>query len=145
MFGPIAKKRYAAYLTGLVLLLGVGCTPADPIAEVHEERGRWNVTLLDWTATEDGAFSISARVSGPPNAGIDSLTYRIKMYDGSEQVLEEVWRTIDLEEVPRGGPKDLLFKLRPTAAGAEGIQGMTIDLALNPTPEETAKIRELQL
>jgi hypothetical protein len=126
----------------MAIALVCACSPSDPLAEIQEQRARWNVSVADWSASEDGAITVNVRVSGPPNSKLDVLTYRIRLLDAVNQTLEEVWRKVDLTQVPRGGPKDLLFKLHPEHAA---IEGLTIDLALDPTPDEQVHIEELKL
>ena len=138
----MSGRRVPILVLFVAIALFPACGPSDPLAAVREQRARWNVSVADWSASEDGSITVNVRVSGPPNSKLDVLTYRIRFLDADNQMTEEIWRTVDLTQVPRGGPKDLLFKLRPESAA---IEGLTIDLALDATPEERVHIEELKL
>ena len=136
------RSRTAAVGLGIAALAGLAaCGPGDPRAEVLRQRSRWTIELLNWVPKDDGTISLTLRVTGPPNSKLDQLTFRISQLDGTDAVLDETWRTIDLEKVPRGAPKDLLFAV-PSAG--EAVQGLAADLVLQPTPEEASQIGELQ-
>jgi len=128
----------------LVAALSVACAPSDPKLEIQEQRARWTVQLLSWAPVEgdDEGLNVGLRVSGPPNSGLKQLTYRISMLDAANETLLEDWRTLDLSTVERGGPKDI--RLRLDTQG-HAIEGLAVDLLLQPTPEEERKIPELQI
>jgi hypothetical protein len=119
-----------------------GCGPSDPANAIQEQRARWDVLVLSWAQDADGAINISTRVSGPPNSKLDVLTVRIKLLDSAGKVVDTVWHSYDLEQVPRGGPADLIVRI-PQAS--EAVTALALDLALMPSPEERAHIEELQL
>jgi len=127
----------------LVPALIVACAPSDPKLEAQKQRSRWTVQLLSWAPVEGEAQSINVglRVSGPPNSPLEQLTYRISLLDAANETLIEDWRTIDLSTVERGGPKDI--RLRLDTQG-HAVEGLAVDLLLQPTPEEERKIPELQ-
>ena len=106
-----------------------------------EQRARWDVQALGWGDNPDGTINFSTRISGPPNSKIDQLTIAIDLIDSSDNLIKRVWHTFDLEQLPRGGPKDVVIRVGP--AGAE-VASLGLGLALNPTPEEEPHIRELE-
>ncbi len=120
----------------------VGCGSSDPAERILEQRALWDVALLSWAQGEDGAINVSTRVSGPPNSKLDRLTVRIKLLDSAENVVDTVWHTYDLGQVPRGGPADLFIRI-PQAS--ESVTALALDMALIPSPEERKRIEELQL
>ena len=125
-----------------ISLILPACGPGDPKAPVHRDRARWTLELLSWAQTEDGGLSLSARVSGPTHSGLEQLSYRITLFDAARAELGQEWRTIDLAEVPRGGPKELTLRVEPPGAVVDGV---ALSLVLAPTPEEERHIVELQL
>ena len=137
------KTRYAALVTlcGLVLACASACGPSNPRARVLEERARWNVQLLDWVQTEEGAVNLSTRVSGPPNSSLEHLTVGFLLMDAAENTLAREWHTFDLSEVPRGGPKDIMVSV---SAAGHAVEGVGVTLVLEPTPDDETHIRELQ-
>lgn len=118
----------------------LACAPSDPLQAALEERGRWDVTLLNWVAGDDGRITGSARVSGPPNGSLQRLTVRVVLLDAQSRAVGREWWTIDLSEVERGGPKDEHFRL-PAPAGE--IEGLSLERVLAPTPDELPHIPEL--
>jgi hypothetical protein len=120
----------------------VGCGLGDPRRDVLEERARWNLQLLSWIPVEDSAVTLNIRVSGPPNAGIEKLSYRVILFDQAEQTLSTTWLTLDLTEIKRGGPKDLF---RRVEAETDQVAGVAVDVVYSPTPEQEQFIEELQL
>lgn len=124
----------------LHLLLSSACAPSDPREQILSERARWKVTPLSWSMAEDGRLTLSARVSGPARTKIDRLTVRIEMRDAQGSVVDHEWWTLDLSEVRRGGPKDVLIRLPPRETA---IEELSIDTILAPTAEEAGHIEEL--
>jgi len=125
-----------------LMALIAGCSPGDPTARVLEQRARWSVELLDWAARDDGAISFSVRVSGPPRSSLEKLTFRVGFYGAGGQPIGTEWRTIDLTQIPRGAPTDMLFVAGPLE---QAVEGLAVELVLRPTTEERAHIPELQL
>ena len=100
-------------LVAVLALAGVsgGCQPGDPKAKIQEQRARWTVQPLNWVQTEDGSINLSLRVSGPPSTPLEQLTVRIDLLDAGGGSVGVAWRTFDLAEIPRGGPKDLAVRI----------------------------------
>ena len=122
-------------------IAAAACRPPDPRAEVRKQRSRWTVDLLSWVAAEDDQISLTLRLSGPPNSTLKELTFRVSLLDAVDDTLAEIWRTADLSEVARGGPKDMFFTVDP---GGHRVEGLAVSLVLNPTPEQELQIKELQ-
>ena len=122
--------------------VSVGCCPSDPRLETLKQRSRWSVDLQGWVPGEDGQISLNVRLAGPPNTTLKELTFRVNLLDANNDTLAEYWRTAHLSDVPRGAPKDKYFKVDP---GDLVVEGVTLALVLNPTPEQEAQIKELQL
>jgi len=137
------KTRNAAglILICMVLACASACGPSDPRARVLEERARWNVQLLDWVQTEEGAVNLSTRVSGPPNSSLEQLTVSFLMMDAAENTLAREWHTFDLSQIPRGGPKDVIVSV---SAAGHAVEGVGVSLVLEPTADDEPHIRELQ-
>ena len=131
--------RLPTMLILLLVLLPAGCTLSDPQQRVLAERARWNVTPLSWAVDDQGIITLSVRVSGPAHSNIQNLTVRIE-FTGTE--VEHQWWTLDLSEIRRGGPQDVLIRL---PARDEPIEELTINRVLEPTAEERPHIEELQL
>jgi len=125
----------------LLTTLVAGCRPSDPRAEVLKQRARWTVDLLSWVEGEDGQISLTVRVAGPPNSSLSELTFRVNLLDGANQTLASEWRTVDLSEIARGGPKDLFYKVDPAG---RIVEGLAVSVVANPTPEQEQHIKELQ-
>ena len=127
------------------LLIGIGCfaacQPSDPRIAILEQRARWNVELLSWAVDEGGVMSVSTRVSGPPNSNLEQLTFRLDLFDPEQNVLSEVWRTIDLRKAPQGAPTEYLLRV-PTEG--QTVDALTLSQVLQPTPEQEPHIAELQ-
>ena len=136
-------RSCSPFLAGLLLLAVslAGCGPSDPRERILSERARWTVTPLSWSMGEDGRITLSARVVGPVRSKIDRLTVRIEMRDAQGGVVGHEWRTLDLSGVQRGGPEDVLIRL-PASEGS--VEQLTIDLVLQPGPQEIPHIEELQ-
>ncbi len=135
----------ARLLTTLFLLLALlpaGCGPSDPKQRVLAERARWNVTPLSWAMDDQGRITLSARVSGPTRSKIQKLTVRIELIGPGGAAAGQEWSTLDLSDIRRGGPQDVLIRL---PARKELIEELTINRVLQPTAEETPHIEELQL
>ena len=124
----------------LHLLLSSACAPSDPREQILSERARWKVTPLSWSMGQDGRITLSARLAGPVRSQIDRLTVRVEMRDAPGAVVSHEWLTLDLAEVRRGGPEDVLFRF---PAAAAGVEELTIDHVLDPGPEEAPHIEEL--
>ena len=129
-----------AVLATLAVLTG-GCGPRDPKERILQDRARWDVTVLSWSQSDEGTVTVSARLSGPPNSGLDELTVRLQMFDSESRVIESTWHTFDLSDVPRGGPADKIIRVREYP---HEVFGAGIDSVLVPTAEEESRIRELQ-
>ena len=138
------KARYLVPAAGL-LALGVllHCGPSDPRERILEERARWRVsTLGQWAMGPDGAITLNLRVSGPVRSELERLTVRVLFQDAAGNALAQEWRTLDLSGIRRGGPEDILLRLRaPEGARVEGIG---IDTVPVPAPEDIPHIEELQ-
>jgi len=118
-----------------------GCGSSDPAERVRKERARWTVQAFEWLQLDDGAIHIGTRVSGPPNSRIDSLTVRIDLLDDAGEPLDRHWHTFDLTQIQRGGPRDVPVRL---PAMDRVVEAVSVQLVLDPTDEEAAKIVELQ-
>ncbi len=138
----MARSR-SPFLACLLLLAlsPTGCGPSDPRERILSERARWTVTPLSWSMAEDGRITLNARVLGPVRAKIDRLTVPIEMRDAQGGVVDHEWWTLDLSGIQRGGPEDILSRLPAREAAVEEL---TIDPVLEPGPEETPHIQELQ-
>ena len=120
----------------LIGIAVVGCSGPTP----EEERARWELDLRNWTeSTEAGQFLLDVRVSGPPSTSLSTLTFRAVAKDQQENELAAEWLSIDLTEIPRGGPKDMIFRI----PSVEGAYGIALDRMIVPTDEERGKITEL--
>ena len=128
-----------AVLATLAVSTG-GCGPRDPKERILQDRARWDVTVLSWSQSDDRTVTISTRLSGPPNSGLDELTVRLQMFDSESRVIESVWYTFDLSDVQRGGPADKIIRVREFP---HEVYGAGIDLVRVPTAEEESRIREL--
>jgi len=126
---------------GLMLVVVAACEPADPRAEVLKERARWSVNPTGYVETEDGRIKLAISVSGPARSSIEQLTFRVDLRDSAGRNVGSEWRTIDLDSVPLGAGADLSLTLARPAAGFAEI---SIDRALDPGPDEAARIKELQ-
>lgn len=137
------RTRVAAVVTlcSLLLVGAAACGPGDARSRILEERARWNVQLLDWVQTEDGAINLSTRVSGPPNSALEQLTVSFLLMDAAENTLAREWHTFDLSQVQRGGPKDISVNI---SAAEHQVEGVGVSLVLEPTPEDEPHIVELQ-
>jgi len=131
----------AAGILLLAAFVFLGCGPTDPLERALDERAQWNVELLDWAQSPDGTITLSARVSGPPQAELDTLTVRLLFQDGAGGELERRWWSIDLTDVERGGPADRMLRV----AGKPGVEGIGIDPVLLPSDAEIGEIPELKL
>jgi hypothetical protein len=130
-----------AWILLLAALAFSGCGPTDPLERALDERARWNVELLNWAQGPDGTITLSARVSGPPQARLDTLTVRLLFQDAAGTELERRWWSIDLSDVERGGPADKMLRV----TGKPGVEGIGIDPVLLPSDAELGEIPELKL
>lgn len=129
---------------GLLLLAALAaCGPSDPQARILEERAGWNVTLLSWAVREDGTISLGLRVSGPVRSRLERLTVRFVLQDAAGNQVGEQWRTLDLSEIERGGPEDILLRLESPEGAA--VEGIGVDTVPVPGPEDLPHIEELRL
>jgi hypothetical protein len=134
-------ERLAALLAIIAIVAAAtGCGSSDPAARKLAERARWNATLLSWAQSPDGTVSGTARLSGPPASQLPSLTVRLQIVGEDGQTIEKTWQTFDLSDVERGGPADKRFTI---ASYPHAVGGIGIDPVLAPTPEERARIPEL--
>ena len=139
-----ARAVFAAgvLLATSMLWLAAGCGPSDPRAKVLQQRARWKVTLLSFSQQpQTGTILLSTRLSGPPNSTLQRLTVRIQLSDGDGIVVDRVWHTFDLADVQRGGPADRTVRIPDVP---HEIDGAGVDMVLDPSPEEQARIAELQ-
>ena len=126
----------------LVLPVLVRCGPSDPQARILSQRASWKVDLLSWAMADDGGITISARLSGPVRSELKRLTVRIEMLNAQGEIVDDVWETLDLSAVQRGGPEDIFIRL---PARSTIIEGIGINLVSDPDPEEIQHIEELNL
>jgi hypothetical protein len=138
--------RASTSITTVICLLAVvalvsSCGQSDPKAKLLEERARWDVRILSWAQEKGGAINVATRVSGPPNSKLAHLTVRTILLDAAETEIGEHWHTFDLQQVPRGGPTD--FDILIPDPGMV-VEGLGLSQALEPTPEQERRIRELQ-
>jgi hypothetical protein len=123
------------------LVLAVACAPADPRAELLEERARWKVEPLDWATTPDGAIQMTVRVSEPTGGSdLDELTFRIDLLDASAEEADSEWKTVDLAQVGPRGAHEYMLRLDPRPFGVAEIR---VDPVTAPTPDEERHIVEL--
>jgi hypothetical protein len=135
--------RYPVLAAGLALWVGlVGCSPSDPQARILQERARWKVATLSWAMAEDGAITLSTRVSGPAQSTLERLTVRIVLQDAAGNPVHHEWRTLDLSGIERGGPEDILLRLQ--APEGARVDGLGIDTVPAPTPEDIPHLEELR-
>ena len=138
------RRSLLVWTSFVILALGaMSCAPQDPVAEIHQQRARWQVDLLGWAAGDDGSFAVSTRLTGPPKSSLEQLSIRIAMLDALEQPIDKTWWTFDLTTIERGGPKDVLFKIKAPESAAE-VEGLILEAVLNPAPEDVPHIRELR-
>ena len=135
----------------LLCLVGVaGCGPKDPRAEVLQQRARWNLIPKGFLEKDDGRMMLTVGVAGPARSTLDRLTFRIELRDGTGQVLDQIWRTLDVSAIPLGVGTDVMLDLgQPPegfiVAGDPPQYGeILIDRVLDPDPEESRQIEELQ-
>ena len=133
-------RRLASILLP-ALLLAAGCSSKTPRQKVLEERAAWQIDLLSWAEGAEG-LTLSARLSGPVHAELDTLTFKVEMRDGGGEVVDSAWYSADVSGVERGGPQDFLIRLPASDAGS--IEQLSIDPVLAPTDAEAAQIPELQ-
>jgi hypothetical protein len=139
MRGPLQTN---ALVLTLIIAVLTGCATTDSREGILRERARWNVVPLSYSQTEEGHVHLSVRVSGPTRSRLQQLTFRIELKDAADRVVGREWWTLDLTQVALGGPKDVQISLRNISADVESIG---IDPVPDPTSEETAYIKELQL
>ena len=137
--GPM-KHTVVRTLLFCATLWILACGPSDPRIEVLEQRARWEVRPLEWVVTPEGDVSLSARVTGPPNAKIEKLTLRVDLTDSGGQVHEH-WHTFDLTKIARGGPKDVVLRI---PAGGFEVDSLSLYMAYAPTADDEPHIAELQ-
>ena len=135
----------------VVCLAGiVGCGPKDPRTEVQKQRARWNLTPQGFIEKDDGRMMLTVGVAGPARSTLDRLTFRIELRDSTGQVLDQIWRTLDLSVIPLGVGTDVMVDLGQPPAGffvpgdPPQYGELSIDRVLAPTPEESRQIEELQ-
>ena len=135
----------------LVCLAGIaGCGSKDPRTEVLKQRARWNLTPQGFFEKDDGRMMLTVGVAGPARSTLDRLTFRIELRDSAGQVLDQLWRTLDVSVIPLGVGTDVMVDLgQPPegfiVAGDPPQYGeILIDRVLDPTPEESRQIEELQ-
>jgi hypothetical protein len=137
------RARVLVTTAGLLLIASLlNCAPSDPRERILQERARWKVSTLDWAMDANGAITLGARVSGPPQSRLEQLTVRVLLQDAAGNPVAHEWRTLDLSGIERGGPEDLLLRLQaPEGATVEGIG---IDTVPVPGPDEIPHIVELK-
>jgi hypothetical protein len=90
----------------------------------------------------EGQVQLSTRISGPVHSGIERLSFRVILLDAEQRPLQQAWQVVDLTTIPRGGPRDLTFRI--DAGGAsDAIHGLQLDPVERPTAEEELHIVEL--
>ena len=139
----MSHRRPAWTLLAAVLAIGLvaACNPGDPHARALKERSKWTVQPPKWAATPQNVIHVSTRLSGPPNSKIKTLTVRFVLQDAEQNELADHWYTYDLSQLPRGGPKDINVSI---PAGDLAVESLGLDLMLQPTEEQAARIPELQ-
>jgi hypothetical protein len=127
---------------GILSLILSACQPRDPAVAAREARNRWSVDLQSWVLRDDASITLTVRVYGPPSTPLSELSFVIDQLDAQDESLSRTWYTIDLSELPRGGPKDMFLTVQ--AATGVSVEGLAIDLVPHPTAEQAAQIKELQ-
>lgn len=126
-------------LLSLLVVLAVGCA-GDPYQSALKERGRWSVDVLGVTVDDEaGRAQLSTRISGPPTTSLEQYTVRFSFQDAAGEQIGEVYRTIDVSKIPRGGPQDSVMSFDVP----EGFAGVGVDPMAAPTDAQRAKIPEL--
>jgi hypothetical protein len=137
----LARTLAVATLLAILAALCAACGPGDPREGILQDRARWNVTVQNWSQSEDGTVMIGTRLSGPPNSKLSELTVRVQLVDADSQIIETVWHTFDLSDVQRGGPADKTIRIRDFP---HEVAGAGVDPVYSPTAEEELQIPELQ-
>ena len=132
-------------MLAMSLVLSAGaCGESDRRAGILSERARWKVVPLNWSLSDESRIQLSTRISGPTRSDLQQLTFRVMLVDAQENVLKEMWRTVDLTEIPMGGPQDKLFVFDATEIATAEVD-LQLSMVLDPTPEEARHIAELRL
>jgi hypothetical protein len=136
-------RVYTRYFPVLLagLLLTASCGPSDPTQKLLEERARWDARVLNWAQEPEGGINVSTQIKGPPTSPLRHFTVRLELVDANGDKVGEHWHTFDLEQVPRGAPKDLFIHIEDPGVPVEGL---TLHRMPQPTPEEQGRIKELQ-
>jgi hypothetical protein len=133
------RAHLLTLLAVVTALLACACSAGSSSASIRNERARWNVELVNWVAAVDGTVTASIRVSGPPSTSLETLSFRFTLRDAANEPVGAVWRTVDLSQVPRGAPKELTHRFVPEIE----FEGLSVELVLDPTPEEAEHVVEL--
>jgi hypothetical protein len=145
----ISKPVLIAFVLVCLACVG-GCGPKDPRTEVLEQRARWELTPQGFIVRDDGRLMLTVGVAGPARSTLDRLTFRIELRDTEGHLLAEKWHTLDLSAIPLGVGTDVMVDLgQPpegfVLAGDPPRYGeISLDRVLQPDPEESRQIVELQ-
>lgn len=143
------KTVRMALLLGILVGIG-GCGSKDPRTEVLEQRARWSLTPQGFFEKEDGRMMLTVGVAGPARTTIERLTFRVELRDINGQVLDRLWRSIDLTVIPLGVGTEVMIDLGQPPAGfivagdPPRYGDIVVDPVPVPTPEESQQIEELQ-
>ena len=132
-------------MLAISLVLSAGaCGESDPRAGILSQRARWKVVPLNWSLSDESRIQLSTRISGPTRSNLQQLTFRVTLVDAQQNVLKEMWRTVDLTQIPMGGPQDKIFVFDATEIAIAEVD-LQLSMVLDPTPEEARHIVELRL
>ncbi len=131
-----------SYLVIPILLLAVlaGCPSADPRQDRLEERAGWSVDVQSWVPVDGGVKAVLLVVA-PPRASLDTLTVRARLYGAGDAIVGEQWLPLDVADVRTGAGREMTVSLE---TGDAEVEAMTVEVVVDPTPEEERHIRELQ-
>jgi len=127
----------------LVVLAGAvvahGCGPSDPAEKILAERARWTVSLQRWFPQEEDVF-LSLRVQNPRGATLERLTVQVLFLDPGENVVEERWEALAVEDLRTGAAEDRSLIV---PAPASGFDAVAVILVTAPDEAQRSRIVEL--